>query len=538
MDAKGARRSGDCAAYGKEDARRMRPLKEIRDAIGAAAAAAVLLPGVAGAAPLDVTVVAGNGTEGHGGDGGPATHAQLANPARLGLRDDGSLLIADLGLDAEDDQGRVRGVTPGGGMTTLFTPAPAEVFRPVGVTGIDGAVPAHEGYAVVDDWIGAVYFNGERIAGGTEDSHEPGEPDADPTEGEGGACDADLRPMDIDYDGMVAVLPLDVRPAFLVAHQAAEGVGDAGEVHRLRPAQVTQGCSLWGWHRVAGGAPGPEGASIAPSGHGLPATSAYLNDVRAVAALPGGGFLIATAGGAPQDCRVRRVSPAGVVQTVAGTGQCAYGGDGGQATQTPLSFPIDVAPTPDGGFLIVEALSSPDELGVSIRRVAPDGTTTRLQTTIPLGGIRGVIATPEGDVLVSAARRVFRVDADFAPPPSQPPPPPPRPQPPPPRAAPQPPAPRAAPAKPALTLRRSAYRVVRGKTLALRFTASAAGRFELRAMKESKRVLRSRGAVRAGANTIRVRAKLTPGRYALVLKLTTTAGTASDRARLTVRRPR
>src|SRR5258708_39759899 len=44
----------------------------------------------------DIYTVAGNGTEGFAGDGGPATKAELSAPFGTGLDGAGNLLIADL----------------------------------------------------------------------------------------------------------------------------------------------------------------------------------------------------------------------------------------------------------------------------------------------------------------------------------------------------------------------------------------------------------------------------------------------------------
>ncbi|MGH8973392.1 MAG: hypothetical protein ACRD0C_09320 [Acidimicrobiia bacterium] len=59
-----------------------------------------------------ITVVAGSGTQGGGGDGGPATEAQLTEPRTLAVGPDGSIYIA------EPKAHRVRRVDPQGVITT------------------------------------------------------------------------------------------------------------------------------------------------------------------------------------------------------------------------------------------------------------------------------------------------------------------------------------------------------------------------------------------------------------------------------------
>jgi hypothetical protein len=102
--------------------------------------------------------------------------------------------------------------------------------------------------------------------------------------------------------------------------------------------------------------------SPAPCGDGGPATDAGLAAPTGVAALPDGGYLIADA----SDHRVRRVSPAGVISTVAGTTQ-GFAGDGGPAVNARLNGPRAVAPLPDGGFLVADSDNN------RIRRVLGDG---------------------------------------------------------------------------------------------------------------------------------------------------------------------
>jgi len=105
---------------------------------------------------------------------------------------------------------------------------------------------------------------------------------------------------------------------------------------------------------VAGAATGDifrvAGTSVGVSGDGGPATSAELSSPFGVAVTADGGFLIADSGSQ----RVRKVSAAGTITTVAGRGTYGFSGDGGPATSAQLKPPYGVAETADGGFLIAD----------------------------------------------------------------------------------------------------------------------------------------------------------------------------------------
>ena len=60
-----------------------------------------------------ITTIAGNGTSGYSGDGGPATGAQLSGPRRVALDASGNLYVADLGNNC------IRKISPGGTITTV-----------------------------------------------------------------------------------------------------------------------------------------------------------------------------------------------------------------------------------------------------------------------------------------------------------------------------------------------------------------------------------------------------------------------------------
>ena len=89
------------------------------------------------------------------------------------------------------------------------------------------------------------------------------------------------------------------------------------------------------------------------AGDGGPATDAQLQGPEGVAVTADGGFLIADNG----NHVVRKVSAAGVITRVAGTGATGNTGDDGPATDAQLNRPSAVAVTADGGFLITDVVN-------------------------------------------------------------------------------------------------------------------------------------------------------------------------------------
>src|SRR5207249_2446819 len=69
------------------------------------------------------------------------------------------------------------------------------------------------------------------------------------------------------------------------------------------------------------------------SGDGGPAVAAQLRDPRGVAVDGSGSLYIADSG----NLRVRRVTAAGIISTIAGTGANGFSGDGGPASSAQLS---------------------------------------------------------------------------------------------------------------------------------------------------------------------------------------------------------
>lgn len=97
------------------------------------------------------------------------------------------------------------------------------------------------------------------------------------------------------------------------------------------------------------------------SGDDGPATAAEIRTPTAVAATADGGYVFSDQG----NSRVRRVSPSGVITTIAGNGTAGFGGDDGPATSAMLNAPNGLAEMPDGSILIADSNNN------RVRRVSP-----------------------------------------------------------------------------------------------------------------------------------------------------------------------
>jgi hypothetical protein len=270
-----------------------------------------------------IVTVAGNGSPGYLGDNGRATEAQLGDPFGVAATSDGGFLIADEVYHA------VRKVRPDGTIVTVAGmlnqsgyagdngPATsAKLYYPRGI-----AETADGGFLIADtynDRIRKVFANGtiETVAGNGTAGYG----------GDGGPAIA--AQLDMPYG--VAPTP---DGGFLIA----DTVND--RIRRVRPDGTIV--------TVAGA------GAAGLTGDGGLATSALLNTPEGVAPTADGGFLIADSG----NDRVRRVSPAGAITTLAGTTR-GFSGDGGPAAAAQLAAPTAIALTAGGGALIADHANS------------------------------------------------------------------------------------------------------------------------------------------------------------------------------------
>jgi hypothetical protein len=345
---------------------------------------AALAFGAIGAAAQtnNIVTVAGTGTAGYSGEGGPATAADLSVPVAVRSMPDGGYLIFNQGGSV------VRRVFPDGTIRTVAGNGSA------GFTGDTG--PATSASMNAPSGGDRTADGGYLIADANNNRIRKVAPDGTITTvvGDGSATfggdngPANLAQIRFPYD--VAVQP---DGGYLIA-----------DVDNNRIRRVASDGTIT---TVAGGGAG---------GDGGPATTASLTKPSGVALTADGGYLIADT----YDHRVRRVDPAGTITTVAGTGAAGVTGDGGPATSATLNRPTRVAVEPDGGFVIA------DELNNRLRRVAPDGTISTvagttagfsgdggLATGAQLNNPVGVAVTTGGDYLIADTnnQRVRFVDA-------------------------------------------------------------------------------------------------------------------------------
>jgi hypothetical protein len=134
-------------------------------------------------------------------------------------------------------------------------------------------------------------------------------------------------------------------------------------------------------------------------GDGGPATNARLNQNWGVAVDGGGNVYITD----QENYRVRRVSPGGIITTIAGTGRSGYSGDSGPATNAKFKSVLGIA-TDNAGNVFV---GDPDTN--CIRKITPTG----IISTYAGSGLRGF--SGDGGPAISAAfNGIFGLATDLA----------------------------------------------------------------------------------------------------------------------------
>lgn len=391
------------------------------------------------AATGTMTTVAGNGTRGFSGDGGPATSASLWDPRAVALDGAGNLFIADV------NNRRIRRVDPTGKITTVAgngaggfsgdggpaTGAPLANPRGLAVDSagnlfISDAETLRVRKVDASGTITTVAGNG---AGGFSGDHGPAtsaslfDPRGLAIDAAGSLFIADRsnnRIRRVDPSGTITTVAGNGVAGFTgdggpaqsasLASPLDVAVDDAGNLfiadlnnHRLRRVDVTGTITT-----VAGN------GTLGFSGDGGAAASAVLNSPIGVAVDGTGKVFIADAG----NRRIRRVDPTGRITTTAGNG--ITGGDGRAATSASLASPWSVAADGAGALFIADTESQRIRRvnsGGAIATIAGDGTfgfsgDGGPATSASFRNPSGVAVDGDGNVFIAdtSNQRVRRVD--------------------------------------------------------------------------------------------------------------------------------
>ncbi|HTA82014.1 MAG TPA: T9SS type A sorting domain-containing protein [Bacteroidia bacterium] len=268
-----------------------------------------------------ITTIAGKKTGGFSGDGGPATDAELSKPGNITLDKQGNLYIADVFNQ------RVRMVNKSTGIITTIAGNGNE-----GYSGDGGQATAASFFypaSVALDNAGNVYVADElnnvirevnmstgiitTVAGSGNSGYS----------GDGGpALNASMNtPADVAFDSTWNMYISDGNNA-------------------IRKVNATTGIIT----TVAGN--GTEGYG----GDGGPATAAGIDGPVGIALDKSGDLFIADI----DNSRIREASANGIINTVIGTGQAGFIGDGGPATACEIHGPLYITLDNSGGVYFAD----------------------------------------------------------------------------------------------------------------------------------------------------------------------------------------
>lgn len=344
---------------------------------------AALTPGI-------VTKVAGGGNYGNfGGDGGPATSADIYSPRGVVVDPVGNYYIADLG------NRRVRKVDTSGNITTV----------------------AGTGAWSFSDWNS---WN-EGPATNAEIT-----PQAIALDTAGNLYIADVTVIrKVDLNGIITTIAGngtpgyagDGMPATDAEFEQPQGlaVDTAGNVYIADTGNClirkidTSGII----NKVAGKTSTTVSGEVVcgRSGDGGLATNAELDGPMGIALDAKGNLYFADIG----NYEVRKVNTSGIITTVAGNAQAGFTGDGGPAVSAELNLPIGVAVDAAGNLYIADAYSGTPPVGNQrvrrvdvngiIKTVAGDGAESSFSNGVPATSTSvnpyGIALDPAGNLYVA-----------------------------------------------------------------------------------------------------------------------------------------
>ena len=274
-----------------------------------------------------ISTVAGTGTSGFSGDGGPATSAQLSAPDGIGIDAAGNIYFGDAQ--------RVRRIDSGTGIITTI----AGTGNVGGYSGTGGPAISADLYGLRDIAVNAAgdVFTAENTASAVRMVDHAtgiitlfaGTPGSGGSSGDGGpatsALFSGINNLAVDGSGNVYISDRDNSDVRVV---------DAGTGIISTVAGVAQSPGF--------------------SGDGGPATAAQLQAPQGVAVDASGNVYITD----NFNLRIRMVDAVtGTISTVAGTGNTGFFGDGGFALLAELNNPVGLAAGPTGDVFVADVVN-------------------------------------------------------------------------------------------------------------------------------------------------------------------------------------
>ena len=386
-----------------------------------------------------ISTAAGVGSTGvYSGDGGPANLAGISLPTDVAVDRAGNLYIADFG------NGRVRVVSNGliataagrnDGAPLMEGEAAVNVRLegPTGVTVDPGGSTIYFVQAGIGSGTGLAVGNYKvwkvSTAGILSTFAGSGSPSYS---GDGGAATAAQLSgpagVAVAASGVVYIADTQnqrvraVSPGGIISTLAGTGAaGFNGEIALPRTALLNlphgmAADAAGNWYvadtannRIRKVQPGGNLFTIAGNGNasyfgdGGPAIQSSVNQPQGVALDAAGNVYIADT----LNHAVRKVTPDGAINTLAGTGNPGYSGDGGPASKARLSLPSAVAVDANGNVYVADTGNN------QVRRIDPLGTITTVDTGGALSAPRGVAVDRAGNVYIADTgnHRVRRVAA-------------------------------------------------------------------------------------------------------------------------------